>query len=116
MLRVEKGGSRVHGGLGTICATLCQSEIISEQKALKHAVRRRGEIPLKPLPGTASYLALREEVGHQCPLHSVLHVTIREDDQGRFTSQFQRNGFDSFRGHLHDLTEREETHSEGSHV
>lgn len=61
------------------------------------------EIPFTPRLGTSAHLALREEVGHQRSLHGVLQVTIGEDDQGRFASQLQGNGFDSFSCHLHDL-------------
>lgn len=59
-----------------------------------------------------THLALREEVGHQRPLHRIPHVTIWEDDQWRFASKFQGHRFDSFSWHLHDLPEEEQKHSE----
>lgn len=115
MFTSEKGAQGYTASFALSVQHFCESEIISAQNALKRAVRQRGEMPLKPLPGTGAYLALREEVGHQRPLHGVLHVTIREDDQGRFASQFQGNGFDSLSCRLHDLTDKH-THTREGHT
>lgn len=64
------------------------------------------DTPSKLRPGTGLYLALCEEVGHQCPLHSILHIAVWEDDERRFAPKFQGNRFDSFSWQLHDLSEQ----------
>lgn len=61
---------------------------------------------LQPNPGpSATHLALREEVGHEGSVHSVLQGAVRKDDKGGFASQLQGDGFDPFSCHLHDLAE-----------
>lgn len=52
------------------------------------------------------YLALGQEIGHESSSHSILQISILEDEERRFTPELQSHWLHSLRGHLHNL-ERE---------
>lgn len=49
------------------------------------------------------YLALRQEVGHESSPHSVLQITVLEDEQRRFPPKLQSHRLHPLGCHLHNL-------------
>lgn len=52
-----------------------------------------------------SHLSLGQEVGHESSLHGVVQLAIFEDDQGRFSSEFQGHLLYPLSRHPHHLEE-----------
>lgn len=49
------------------------------------------------------YLALGQEIGHESSSHSVLQISILEDEERGFAPELQSHWFHSLRGRLHNL-------------
>lgn len=53
--------------------------------------------------GSLTYLALRQEVGHQSPSDSILHIAVLKDDKWGFPPELQSHRLYTLGSHLHYL-------------